>query len=147
MFRLGKTRPLPGHSSIESIKAKTTSFWLASTHQGVQQGRQCAGHLAKTREDPPSLPGVHAEYNAIASGRGSNGKAWAKGNAKESPGHHFPPYGTPPTGKMRVGEPKVLVTKGSSPTKLGWNRDADPTATYMVFKATVNDRRTTSPLS
>ncbi|GFT97631.1 hypothetical protein TNCV_2024491 [Trichonephila clavipes] len=26
-----------------------TSSWRASTHHGVQQGRQCAGHLAKTR--------------------------------------------------------------------------------------------------
>ncbi|GFT52228.1 hypothetical protein TNCV_2530891 [Trichonephila clavipes] len=62
--RLGK------HSCIGSINANSTSSWRASTHHGVQQGRQCAGHLEKpgTR-----LPGVHPEYSATASGRGSNG--------------------------------------------------------------------------
>ncbi|GFW62974.1 uncharacterized protein TNCV_4453221 [Trichonephila clavipes] len=29
-------------------------------------------------------------------------KAWAKGNAKVSPGHHFPPYGMPHTANVRV---------------------------------------------
>ncbi|GFV19483.1 hypothetical protein TNCV_3664151 [Trichonephila clavipes] len=46
---VGNTRPLPGHSCIGSISARKTSFWRASTHHGVQQGRQCASHLAKTR--------------------------------------------------------------------------------------------------
>ncbi|GFX02884.1 hypothetical protein TNCV_4438661 [Trichonephila clavipes] len=49
MLRVGKTRPLLGHSCIGSISAKKTSSWHASTHHGVQQGRKCAGHLAKTR--------------------------------------------------------------------------------------------------
>ncbi|GFV86502.1 hypothetical protein TNCV_2156951 [Trichonephila clavipes] len=51
MSKLGKTRPLPGHSSIGSI-----SPWHASTHHGVQQGRQCVGHLANTRQ------GAYLEY-------------------------------------------------------------------------------------
>ncbi|GFW67412.1 hypothetical protein TNCV_3390831 [Trichonephila clavipes] len=29
-------------------------------------------------------------------------EAWDKGNAKVSPGHHFPPYGTPHTANVRV---------------------------------------------
>ncbi|GFW16890.1 hypothetical protein TNCV_2760181 [Trichonephila clavipes] len=49
MFRVGKTRSLPGHSCIGSISTKSTLSWHASTHHGVQQGRQCADHLAKTR--------------------------------------------------------------------------------------------------
>ncbi|GFU58196.1 hypothetical protein TNCV_697071 [Trichonephila clavipes] len=47
MLRVGKTRPLPGHSIFGSIGARKTLSWRASTHHGVQQGRQCAGHLAK----------------------------------------------------------------------------------------------------
>ncbi|GFU03244.1 hypothetical protein TNCV_2721291 [Trichonephila clavipes] len=56
MLRAGNTRPLPWHSSIGSISTKTTSSWRASTHHRVQQGRQCAGHLAKTRY------GAYLEY-------------------------------------------------------------------------------------
>ncbi|GFX01366.1 hypothetical protein TNCV_4736071 [Trichonephila clavipes] len=57
MLGLGNTRPLPGHSSIGSINTRNkTSSWRASTHLGVQQGRQCAGHLAKTRH------GAYLEY-------------------------------------------------------------------------------------
>ncbi|GFX07755.1 hypothetical protein TNCV_4160241 [Trichonephila clavipes] len=36
------------------------------------------------------------------------GEAWAKGNAKVSPGHYFLPYGTPHTASMPVGLPTVL---------------------------------------
>ncbi|GFW91407.1 hypothetical protein TNCV_3375731 [Trichonephila clavipes] len=32
-------------------KRKKTSFWRASTHHEVLQGRQCAGHLVKPRHD------------------------------------------------------------------------------------------------
>ncbi|GFX70266.1 hypothetical protein TNCV_4617031 [Trichonephila clavipes] len=48
--------PLPGHSCFGSISAKTTLSWRASSHHGVQQGRQCAGHLAQTRH------GTYQEY-------------------------------------------------------------------------------------
>ncbi|GFT16741.1 hypothetical protein TNCV_1333551 [Trichonephila clavipes] len=40
-------------------------------------------------------------------------EAWAKGNAEVSPGHHFPPYGTPYTANMRV-----VKTNGVSKTQL-----------------------------
>ncbi|GFX14135.1 hypothetical protein TNCV_1766301 [Trichonephila clavipes] len=48
-LRVGKTRPLPEHCKLESISVVQTSFWRDSTHHGVLQGRQCAGHLAYTR--------------------------------------------------------------------------------------------------
>ncbi|GFW43550.1 hypothetical protein TNCV_4769021 [Trichonephila clavipes] len=50
-FKVGKTRLLLGNSCIGQISAKSTSPWRASIHHGVQQGRQCAGHLAKIRND------------------------------------------------------------------------------------------------
>ncbi|GFW36831.1 hypothetical protein TNCV_4348721 [Trichonephila clavipes] len=53
---LGKTRPLLGQCKLRSISAIQTSSWRASTHLGVQQGRQCVGHLAKTRH------GAYLEY-------------------------------------------------------------------------------------
>ncbi|GFU08315.1 hypothetical protein TNCV_932231 [Trichonephila clavipes] len=44
-------------SSIKLLKArKTTSICLASTHHGVQQGRQCSGLLEKPRH------GAYLEY-------------------------------------------------------------------------------------
>ncbi|GFX07756.1 hypothetical protein TNCV_4160251 [Trichonephila clavipes] len=51
MFKLGKTRPLPGYSSIGSISTKTTSSWHASTRHGVLQRRQCASQLTIVRHD------------------------------------------------------------------------------------------------
>ncbi|GFY18031.1 hypothetical protein TNCV_3385221 [Trichonephila clavipes] len=56
MLRVSKTRPLPGHSIFESIGARKTSSCRASTHHGVQQVRQCAGHLVNTRH------GAYLEY-------------------------------------------------------------------------------------
>ncbi|GFS79339.1 hypothetical protein TNCV_3261091 [Trichonephila clavipes] len=38
------------------MREKTSSFWCAFTHHGVQQGRQCSGHLANTRH------GSYLEY-------------------------------------------------------------------------------------
>ncbi|GFV23731.1 nup43 [Trichonephila clavipes] len=55
-LKLGKTRPLPGPSCIGSISARKTSSWRASTHHGVQQGRQCVGHLVKT------MHGIYLDY-------------------------------------------------------------------------------------
>ncbi|GFW17980.1 hypothetical protein TNCV_2280841 [Trichonephila clavipes] len=110
----------------------------ASTHHGVQNGRQCGKNHARR------LPGVHPEYSTSATDkpatlyqrhqpysnvspgtpkRGINSRLtgagsllppvyseeWAKGNAKVSPEHHFPPYGTPHMANMRVGKPTVLV--------------------------------------
>ncbi|GFV91608.1 hypothetical protein TNCV_4761731 [Trichonephila clavipes] len=69
MVVVGKTRPLPGHCKLGSISVIQTSFLRASTHHGVQQGRQWAGHLATNKAR--RLPGVHPEYNATVSGRGS----------------------------------------------------------------------------
>ncbi|GFU76179.1 hypothetical protein TNCV_1233301 [Trichonephila clavipes] len=43
------------------------------------------------------LSGVHPEYSATASVRGSNGEAWAKQNAKGIPRIPFPPYEMPHT--------------------------------------------------
>ncbi|GFW90207.1 hypothetical protein TNCV_1790271 [Trichonephila clavipes] len=121
-FRVGKTRPLPGHSSIGSINANNTSSWRASTHH-VVQGRRCAGHLNQARR----LPGVHPEYNATASGvslgtlkRGTTSRltgagsllppvyseAWAKENADVSPGHQSPPYGRKVGQRERKGSPE-----------------------------------------
>ncbi|GFU25575.1 hypothetical protein TNCV_3621551 [Trichonephila clavipes] len=48
-LRVSKTRPLRGHCKLVSVSVIQTLFWRASTHHGVQQGRQCTGHLAKTR--------------------------------------------------------------------------------------------------
>ncbi|GFW14535.1 hypothetical protein TNCV_2358591 [Trichonephila clavipes] len=56
MAVVGKTWPLPGHCKLGSISVKQTSFWRASTHHEVQQGRQCAGHLVNTRR------GSYQEY-------------------------------------------------------------------------------------
>ncbi|GFX54175.1 transposable element Tcb2 transposase [Trichonephila clavipes] len=56
MVVVGNTRPFPGQSIFGSISAITASSWRASTHHGVQQGRQCAGHLEKTRH------GAYLEY-------------------------------------------------------------------------------------
>ncbi|GFX89584.1 hypothetical protein TNCV_72771 [Trichonephila clavipes] len=55
MFKLGKTRPLPGHINIGSISAKTTSSWRASTHHGVQQGRQLASQLTIVSTYPTAV--------------------------------------------------------------------------------------------
>ncbi|GFY29832.1 hypothetical protein TNCV_4071451 [Trichonephila clavipes] len=46
----------PGTADLDPYAQKKTSCWCASTHHGVQQGRQCAGHLAKTRH------GAYLEY-------------------------------------------------------------------------------------
>ncbi|GFV45040.1 hypothetical protein TNCV_907871 [Trichonephila clavipes] len=54
MFRLGKTRPLPGNSSIGSIKTRTRL--RSGVPPRVQHERQCAGHLANTRH------GAYLEY-------------------------------------------------------------------------------------
>ncbi|GFY07875.1 hypothetical protein TNCV_4288111 [Trichonephila clavipes] len=56
MLRVGKTRSLPGHSIFGSIGARKTPSWRASTHHGVQQGRQCASHLVNARH------GAYLEY-------------------------------------------------------------------------------------
>ncbi|GFT17579.1 hypothetical protein TNCV_4032491 [Trichonephila clavipes] len=48
--------PVPGHSSVGSINTRKNFILACSTHHGVQQGRQCAGHLAKTRH------GAYLEY-------------------------------------------------------------------------------------
>ncbi|GFT12345.1 hypothetical protein TNCV_3047131 [Trichonephila clavipes] len=42
---MGNTRPLAENSCIGSSSTKITSSWSASTHHGVQQGRQCSIHL------------------------------------------------------------------------------------------------------
>ncbi|GFX23293.1 hypothetical protein TNCV_1558921 [Trichonephila clavipes] len=63
MLRVGKTRPLPGNSIFGSIDERKTSSWRASTHHGVQQGRQCAGHLENQAR---RFPGIHPEYSDTA---------------------------------------------------------------------------------
>ncbi|GFT74038.1 hypothetical protein TNCV_3707731 [Trichonephila clavipes] len=70
-IRLGKTMPLPGRSIFGSIGVNSTSSWHAPTHHGLQQGRQCAGHLVKNQAR--RLPGVNPGHSATALGRGSNG--------------------------------------------------------------------------
>ncbi|GFW39604.1 hypothetical protein TNCV_3187751 [Trichonephila clavipes] len=88
-----KIRPLPGHSSIGSISVKH-NFVLACPHHGVQQGRQCVGHLAKIRhgayleytqnivlqqhvEDPTGKPATpylqHQPYSSVSSGTPKRG--------------------------------------------------------------------------
>ncbi|GFX06653.1 hypothetical protein TNCV_382491 [Trichonephila clavipes] len=66
------------------------------------------------------LPGVYPEYNATASGRGSNGRltgagsllppvyseAWAKANAEVSPGLYSPPYRRIVGQRKRKGSPE-----------------------------------------
>ncbi|GFU60103.1 hypothetical protein TNCV_3144611 [Trichonephila clavipes] len=112
---LGETRSLPRHSSIGSISAKTTSFWHASTHHRVQQGRQCAGHLAKTRH------GAYLEYthNIMLQHQGEDPKgggsilspvyseASSKGNTEVSPGHYSPPFGGSVGQRERKGIPRT----------------------------------------
>ncbi|GFV38434.1 hypothetical protein TNCV_4393151 [Trichonephila clavipes] len=60
----------PGTAYLDPQAQEKTSSWRASTHHRVQQGRQRAGHLAKSQAR--RLPEVHPEYSATASGRGSN---------------------------------------------------------------------------
>ncbi|GFS74530.1 hypothetical protein TNCV_458671 [Trichonephila clavipes] len=85
--------------------------WRTSTHYGVQQGRQRAGHLAKTKH------GVYLEsiQNIVLQHQGEDptgvgslllliySEARDKGNVKVSPGHEFLPYG------MRTRHPCVLA--------------------------------------
>ncbi|GFV92113.1 hypothetical protein TNCV_1895491 [Trichonephila clavipes] len=57
------------HSRLGSICVKkTSSSWRASTHHGVQQGRQCAVHLANTRH------GAYLDYtqNILIQHQGEN---------------------------------------------------------------------------
>ncbi|GFT57951.1 hypothetical protein TNCV_2768591 [Trichonephila clavipes] len=114
MLRVGNTRSLLGHSSIGSISAKKNSSWRASTHHGVQQGRQCAGHLANTRH------GAYLEYTQNImlqhQGEGPTGaglllppvysEAWAKGNAEVSLSHQSPPNGRS-VGKGNAKDPRT----------------------------------------
>ncbi|GFW77544.1 hypothetical protein TNCV_2499361 [Trichonephila clavipes] len=71
MFRLGNTRPLPGHSSIGSISTRKT-FVLAYLHPPRSPTRE-AVFRSSGKKQARRLPGVHLEYNATASGRGTNG--------------------------------------------------------------------------
>ncbi|GFU71792.1 hypothetical protein TNCV_2345371 [Trichonephila clavipes] len=48
--------PYPGTADLDPYERNTSSSWRTSTHHGVQQRRQCAGHLAKTRH------GAYLEY-------------------------------------------------------------------------------------
>ncbi|GFU95558.1 hypothetical protein TNCV_3543031 [Trichonephila clavipes] len=56
MVSVGNTRPLPGCCIFGSMSARNTSSWRASIQHGVQQGRQWADHLEKTRH------GAYLEY-------------------------------------------------------------------------------------
>ncbi|GFV29894.1 hypothetical protein TNCV_657231 [Trichonephila clavipes] len=71
MFRLGNTRPLPGHSSIGSISTRK------NLHPGVTPPTTKSNKGGSVpviwQNQARRLPEVHLEYNATASGRGSNG--------------------------------------------------------------------------
>ncbi|GFX36942.1 hypothetical protein TNCV_1174441 [Trichonephila clavipes] len=56
MVGLNKAFTKARNFRIHEERERWSSFWSASTHHGVQQGRQCAGHLAKTRH------GAYLEY-------------------------------------------------------------------------------------
>ncbi|GFV94605.1 hypothetical protein TNCV_3826721 [Trichonephila clavipes] len=77
-------------------------------------------------ENPTGKPDTPTPHTSVSSGTPKRGttsrltgagsllspvysEAWAKGNAEVSPGHHFPPYGTPHTANIRVEKPTVLV--------------------------------------
>ncbi|GFX40630.1 hypothetical protein TNCV_2374141 [Trichonephila clavipes] len=70
-LRLGKTRPLPGHSCIGSISAKN-NFILVCLHPPQSPTREAACQ-SSGKNQAWGLPTVHPEYSATASGRGSNG--------------------------------------------------------------------------
>ncbi|GFV90645.1 hypothetical protein TNCV_2223611 [Trichonephila clavipes] len=69
--RLGKTRPLPGHSSIASISAKR-NFILVFLHPVRSPTREAVCRQS-FKNQVRRLPGVNPEYYATTSGRGSNG--------------------------------------------------------------------------
>ncbi|GFW30375.1 hypothetical protein TNCV_453131 [Trichonephila clavipes] len=71
MLRVGNTRPLPGHSSIGSISVRQ-NFVLACLHPPRSPTREAVCRATDNSQARP-LPGVHPEYSAIVSGRGSNG--------------------------------------------------------------------------
>ncbi|GFV80724.1 hypothetical protein TNCV_4618861 [Trichonephila clavipes] len=68
---VGKTRPLPGHSSIGSIC--TRKHFRPGVHPLTTESNK-GGSVSVIWQIPARrLPGVHPEYSAAASGRGSNG--------------------------------------------------------------------------
>ncbi|GFV82514.1 hypothetical protein TNCV_3983041 [Trichonephila clavipes] len=76
--------------------------------------RHLIGKRYCTNRTAVSLRGHQRGTTSRLTGAGSllppvYSEAWAKGNAKVSPEHHFPPYGTPHTANMRVVKPTVLV--------------------------------------
>ncbi|GFV45277.1 hypothetical protein TNCV_5087571 [Trichonephila clavipes] len=76
MLWLGKTRPLPGHSSIGSIKTRTQLRSALNLSSGTPK----RGTTSRLTGASSLLPPVYSE-------------AWAKGNAEVSQGHQSPPYG------------------------------------------------------
>ncbi|GFY33339.1 hypothetical protein TNCV_1897911 [Trichonephila clavipes] len=72
MCRLGNTRPLPGHISIGSINTRK------NLHPGVSppttESNKGGSVPVIWQNQARRLPEVHPDYNATASGRGSNGK-------------------------------------------------------------------------
>ncbi|GFV81697.1 hypothetical protein TNCV_1703531 [Trichonephila clavipes] len=139
---VGKTRPLPGHSSIGSIRTRKQlrSGVPPPTTESNKRGsvpviwqtpgmaltwtlilHQCLfGDTEERYHQPIDRSGLTPVNRPVYS------EAWAKGNAKVSPGHqsppygrsvgqrerkgspehHFPPYGTPHTANIRVEKPK-----------------------------------------
>ncbi|GFV44731.1 hypothetical protein TNCV_3741 [Trichonephila clavipes] len=71
MLRLGKTRPLPGHRSFESINTRK------KLHPGVPppttESNKGGSVPVIWQNQARCLPEVHPEHSATASGRGSNG--------------------------------------------------------------------------
>ncbi|GFV46494.1 hypothetical protein TNCV_3233811 [Trichonephila clavipes] len=81
MFKLGKTRPLPVHSSIGSINTRK------KLHPGVPppttESNKGDSVLVIWQNQARRLPEVHPEYSATASGRGSNGCLWSRREKKK----------------------------------------------------------------
>ncbi|GFX57329.1 hypothetical protein TNCV_3914921 [Trichonephila clavipes] len=73
---VGKTRPLPGHSSIGFISTKH-NFVLACLHPLRSPTREAVCR-SSDKYQARRLPGVHPEYSTAASGRGSNGSGREK---------------------------------------------------------------------
>ncbi|GFX33501.1 hypothetical protein TNCV_1006621 [Trichonephila clavipes] len=130
MLMLGKTRPLPGHEIVGSMK-KEIIFILECLHPPRSPTREAVCR-SSGKYQARRLLRVHLEYSDTASGtnptamslRGHRREVspadWqahsylpstAKRRPKIFPGHHFPPYGTPHTANMRVEKPMLLVEK------------------------------------
>ncbi|GFT29393.1 hypothetical protein TNCV_757491 [Trichonephila clavipes] len=138
MLMLGKIRPLPGHKISGSMKIdmvfileclyppRSPTREAVCRSSGKYQARrlpeQCLfGDTEERYHQPIDRSGLTPATRLQRSvgqreRRGiprppisSKREEGRQRERKGSPGHHFPPYGTPHTANMRVGKPTLLV--------------------------------------